>query len=417
MKSPTLLGRDGTLLFVTRYLRLFAFGLISITLPLYLSALGFDGTRIGTMLTLTLVGDTIVTLFITTNADRIGRRRMLAVGGFLMVLAGILFVLTENFVLLLFAAIIGIISPSGNEVGPFLSIEQSSLSQIVPDRSRTRVFAWYNLAGSFATALGALCGGWGVQLLQHNGFSAVASYKVVIGGYAVVGVVLTVLFWRVSGAVETSPAPRPVSAGAGRLSELGARFGLHRSAGVVLRLSTLFSLDAFAGGFIVQSMLAYWFHARYGIDPGLLGSIIFGANLLAGGSSLVAARIAKRFGLINTMVFTHIPSNILLMVVPLMPSLALAVGVLFLRFSISQMDVPTRQSYVMSVVSPEERSAAAGVTGIARTVGASVSPVLAGVLVTSSVLLSVPFFLAGGLKIIYDVLLYRSFRSRQAGPK
>ena len=177
-----------------------------------------------------------------------------------------------------------------------------------------------------------------------------------------------------------------------------------------MKLSGLFALDAFAGGFVIQSMVAYWFHIKFGIDAGLLGGIFFGANMLAGVSALLAVRLASRIGLINTMVFTHIPSNVLLCLVPLMPNLALAITVLLLRFSISQMDVPTRQSYMMAVVAPDERSAASGVTTIARSVGAAISPALSGVFIAVPSLLSAPFLLAGGLKIVYDLLLYRSFR-------
>jgi predicted MFS family arabinose efflux permease len=187
--------------------------------------------------------------------------------------------------------------------------------------------------------------------------------------------------------------------------------GLHRSRPVVFKLAAMFSLDAFAGGFVIQSIVAYWFYRRFGVPPAVLGGIFFGANVLAGLSALAAARVAARIGLINTMVFTHLPSNVLLMVVPLMPSLPWAIAVLLLRFCISQMDVPTRQSYTMAVVDHDERSAAAGVTGIARTIGASLSPVLTGPLLANPALLGVPFFLAGGLKIAYDVLLYRSFRA------
>jgi predicted MFS family arabinose efflux permease len=178
----------------------------------------------------------------------------------------------------------------------------------------------------------------------------------------------------------------------------------------VLKLSGMFAMDAFAGGFVMQSLMAYWFHVRFGVQPGVLGSIFFGANVLAAFSALSAARLARRFGLLNTMVFTHLPSNVLLVLVPLMPSLPLAIAVLLLRFSISQMDVPTRQSYTMAAVSSEERSAAGGVTGVARTVGASLSPVIAGWMLGSTVLLSAPFFVAGGVKIVYDLLLYVTFR-------
>ena len=295
------------------------------------------------------------------------------------------------------------ISPSGNEIGPFLSVEQAGLTQIISNEQRTKTFAWYNLSGSFATATGALVGGWLAQSLRSNGLSEVEAYRSVLFGYAIGGVALVVLFLCLSAAIEI-----PLEA---QHPEVKRTLGLHKSQKIIFKLSSLFALDAFAGALIVQSMMAYWFHVRYGIESGVIGSIFFGANILAGISALLASPLAKKFGLINTMVFTHIPSNILLMMVPLMPSLPLAVAVLLLRFSISQMDVPTRQSYTMAVVAPDERSAASGVTSIARSVGASISPVLTGVFLSIPLLFSAPFFLAGGLKIIYDLLLYRSFRS------
>jgi MFS family permease len=193
-----------------------------------------------------------------------------------------------------------------------------------------------------------------------------------------------------------------------------AVLGLHESRRTVLKLSMLFALDAFGGGFVIQSVIAYWFHVRFQLDPAMLGTIFLFANLLAGVSALTAGWFSRHIGLVNTMVFTHLPSNMLLILVPLMPSLPLAITVLLLRFSLSQMDVPTRQSYVMSVVEPDERSAAAGVTGSARTTGAALSPIISAPLVSSSGLTAVPFFLAGGLKILYDVLLYRAFRSGRA---
>ncbi|HEX2697438.1 MAG TPA: MFS transporter, partial [Anaerolineales bacterium] len=220
-------------------------------------------------------------------------------------------------------------------------------------------------------------------------------------GYAIGGLVIGVLFLSLSRDVEVDSASQTESA--------PRVLGLHKSRDVVIRLSALFSLDAFAGGLIVQSMFAYWFHIKFGIDAGIIGSIFFGANVLAGISALLAVRIANRIGLINTMVFTHIPSNILLVLVPLMPNLPWAIAILLLRFSISQMDVPTRQSYTMAVVAPDERSAASGVTSIARSVGAAISPSLTGIFLATTSLLSLPFFLAGGLKIVYDLLLYRSF--------
>ena len=393
------LKRDIILLFTTRIIRLFAYGFISVVLALYLAEIGFSEYAIGLLLSLTLAGDVLVSLWITTVADRIGRRKMLIAGSLLMLLAGIAFIFTNNPILLTLAAIVGIISPSGNEIGPFLSIEQAALSQLIPNEKRTAIFGWYNLVGSFATAAGALGSGWLAEILQQFEFTALNSYRIILLGYSAAGIVLMIFFIRLSPDIETVSIP-----------DSKYRLGLHRSRNVVIRLSSLFALDAFAGGFILQSMMAYWFHIRFGADTGMLGSIFFGANILAGISALLAARIAKHIGLINTMVFTHIPSNILLCMVPLMPDLEWAIAVLLLRFSISQMDVPTRQSYTMAVVAPDERTAASGITGVARSVGASISPVLTGFFLAHPSLISMPFFLAGGLKIIYDLSLYSMFQ-------
>ena len=399
------LTRDGRLLFTARMARMFGYGFLAVVLALYLAALGLDETRIGLLLTLTLVGDTAISLWMSTQADRFGRRRMLVLGALLVLGAGLVFIGSDRFIVLLLAATIGVISPSGYEVGPFLAIEQSALSQLVANGQRTGVFAWYNLAGSFATAAGSLAGGGLATLGQQWGMTPLESYRGVLVGYALIGLVLAWVFRRLSPAVEvppavSSPPSTPVS-----------RLGLHRSSGVVLRLAGLFAVDALAGGFVLQSIVAYWFYLRFGTDEAMLGMIFFGANLLAGISSLAATAIAARIGLVNTMVFTHLPSNILLILVPLMPTLPLAILVLLIRFSISQMDVPTRQSYTMAIVRPEERSAAAGITGTARTVGASLSPVCAGLLLGSPSLMSGLFFLAGGLKIVYDLLLLAAFRT------
>ena len=393
--------KDVRILFATRITRLFAYGFLSVVLALYLIEAGLSAWQIGMLLALTLAGDAAISLWLTTNADRIGRRRMLTVGAVLMLLAGVVFLLTRNPLVLTAAAIVGVISPSGNEIGPFLSIEQAALSQLVADENRTRLFAWYNLAGSFATATGALAGGWLAQSLQSNGWTKLASFQFVLAGYALAGLALAVSFQTLSAAVEvvhTTGNPKRV-------------LGLHKSRSVVLKLSALFALDAFAGGLIVQSMFALWLHMRFGVETGVIGSVFFGANILAGISALLAANIAARFGLINTMVFTHIPSSIFLVLVPLMPNLPLAIGAIMLRFSISQMDVPARQSYTMAVVEPDERSAAAGVTAIARSIGAALSPSITGYLLGVPALYAVPFFVSGALKIIYDLALWREFRS------
>lgn len=398
------LTRDGWLLFLTRFIRLFAYGSLSVILVFYLIGLGLSESQTGLLLTLTLAGDTVVSLYLTTRADRIGRRRMLVVGAILMAAAGLAFAFTRNFLLLIFAGAIGVISPSGNEVGPFLSIEQAALSHVIPSRARTEVFAWYTLAGSLATAIGALCGGTLTQALQKSAIVPVVTYRVVVICYAALGAMLALIFTRLSPAAEVSPPGEQSAPGT-----LKSLWGLGRSHRVVAKLASLFALDSFAGGFVVQSFAAYWFYLRFGVEPGTLGIIFFWANIFAGISSLLASRLASRFGLINTMVATHLPSNILLILVPLMPNLKLAVLVLLVRFSISQMDVPTRQSYTMAVVSADERSAAAGITGVARTTGAAISPLFVGFLFARPRLISVPFYLAGTLKIVYDLVLYHQF--------
>jgi MFS family permease len=403
--APRTLTPDGRLLFVTRFVRLFAYGFLAVILVLYLRDIGLSEGQVGVLLTLILLGDTAISLWLTTAADRLGRRRMLLAGSLLMALAGVALALTDNFWVLLIAGTVGVISPGGNEVGPFLSVEHAALAQSLPGERRTSIFAWHNLVGSLATAVGSLCGGVASEVLQAGGITGADSYRPVVVAYGVAGLVLAVLFSRLSPAVEVA---------LGGTSSPGAgipptRLGLHRSRGVVYRLAALFALDAFGGGFVMQGVVAYWFHVRFGAEPATIGAVFFGANLLAALSALAAAWVARHIGLLNAMVFTHLPSNVLLLLVPLMPDLGLAVAVLLVRFSISQMDVPTRQSYTVAVVSPDERSAASGVTGVARSIGSAISPMLATALIGVPSLAGMPFFLAGGIKIVYDLLLYRSF--------
>jgi MFS family permease len=389
---------------MSRSVRMFGYGFLAVVLVLYLTALGLSGAEIGLLLALTLLGDAAISLWLTTHADRVGRRRVLLVGAGLMLVAGLAFAASPVYVVLVVAATIGVISPSGNEVGPFLAVEQASLSQIVGAKRRTSVFARYQLAGSLATAAGALVAGVVAQLAVQHGADVADAYRIVIVGYGLIGLVLAALFTRVSAKVEVPSSDV-------HEDPIRTRLGLHRSQGTVLRLSALFALDAFAGGFVMASFIALWFQERFAVDPATIGALIFGANLLAGLSALAAGPLAARFGLVRTMVFTHLPSNVLLILVPLMPTVALAAGMLLIRFSISQMDVPTRQSYTLAIVVPDERSAAAGVTNIARSLGVAVSPLLAGPLFLTASLAGLPFVIAGSLKIVYDLLLYQRFRA------
>jgi predicted MFS family arabinose efflux permease len=355
---------------------------------------------------LTLVGDAAISLWLTTRADRLGRRRTLAIGAALMVIGSVVFAVSGDIVILVVAATIGVLSPSANEVGPFLPVEQAALSELVRDEQRTTAFAWYQLAGSLATAAGSLAAGVIVQLLRDGGTAAIDAYRAVLVVYAAVGIGLLVASRLFSPGVETSTRND---------ASIPRRLGLHRSKRIVGELSALFALDAFGGGFVIQSIIALWFHVRWGVEPAALGAILFGANVLGGLSGLVAARLAQRFGLVTTMVGTHLPSNVMLMLIPLMPSAATAAGLLLIRMSISQMDVPTRHSYTMAVVDPDERSAAGGVTSVARSAGAALAPAIAVPLVGLPILAGgLPFVVAGVLKVGYDVTLWRRFRSVEA---
>ena len=276
-KALQRLSGDGWLLFATRFVRLFAYGSLSVVLVFYLVGVGLSAPQTGMLVTLTLAGDTIVSLFLTTRADRIGRRRMLMAGAMLMAAAGLVFASTSNYWLLVLAGTIGVISPSGNEVGPFLPIEQAALSHVVPDRARTEVFAWYTLAGSLATALGALAAGTVTRALQQRAIAPVASYRFVVILYAALGAILAVLFSRLS------PAAEALTFGEKKAfrATLAGLSGLDRSRDVVLKLSALFALDSFGGGFVVQSFAAYWFYLRFGVNPGALGAIFFWATSAA----------------------------------------------------------------------------------------------------------------------------------------
>ena len=389
------LSRDGWLLFATCGIRSLAYGFLSVILGLYLDAIGLSTTAIGWIFTAALAGGAVMTIIITAFADSFGRKSLLIVGALLMALAGWAFAVSDNPIVLTFAAVFGTISPSGKEVGPFLSLEQAILPQATSDRSRTAVFSAYNLVGSFAGALGALM----VSLPSKFSLTVIAGYKLLIWGYVAAALLLAGLFTLLSPEVEapkkTQPTPQKV--------------GLRQSRAIVAKLAGLFALDAFAGGFIVQSIVAYWFYLRYQTDLQALGGIFFGTNIFAALSFLAAPAIARRIGLLNTMVFTHLPSNILILWVPLMPNVEWATAILLLRYSLSQMDVPTRQSYTMAVVGADERTAAAGVLAVARNAGAALAPLFTGALLAVPAL-GLPFLAAGGIKIVYDLWIFALFR-------
>jgi len=389
------LSRDGWLLFASCGVRSLAYGFLSVILGLYLDAVGVSATSIGWIFTAALAGGALMTILITAIADGFGRKLLLIAGALMMAAAGCVFAVSDNPILLAMAAIFGTISPSGKEVGPFLSLEQAILPQTTHDRHRTAVFSAYNLVGSFAGALGALA----VSLPSFFSLTAIAGYRFLIWGYVVSAILLALLFALLSPQVEAKKKTESTT----------RKVGLHKSRAIVAKLAGLFALDAFAGAFIVQSIVAYWFFLSYQTDLNTLGGIFFGTNILAALSFLAAPAIARRIGLLNTMVFTHLPSNILLLFVPLMPNVEWAVAVLLLRHLLSQMDVPTRQSYTMAVVDADERAAAAGVLSVVRNAGAAIAPLFTGAILAAPAL-GLPFLLAGGIKIIYDLWILAVFR-------
>lgn len=389
------LSRDGRLLLATCGVRSFAYGFLSVVLGLYLDAIGLTTTAIGWIFTAALAGGAIMTIVITAVADTLGRKILLILGAILMAIAGWVFAISNDPIYLTIAAIFGTISPSGKEVGPFLSIEQAILPETTQDQYRTTLFSIYNLIGSLCGALGALA----VALPSLFSIPHITGYRLLVWSYPICAVVMVVLFGLLSPAIEAKT----------QMGSPTRMIGVRRSRSIVAKLAGLFTLDAFAGGFIVQSIVAYWFYLRYQTDLNALGGIFFGTNLLAAVSFLAAPAIARRFGLLNTMVFTHLPSNILLLLVPLMPNLELAVVMLLVRNLLSQLDVPTRQSYTMAVVDPDERAASAGILSVARNGGAALAPLFTGaVLAIPS--LGLPFLLAGGLKVVYDLWIFAVFR-------
>jgi MFS family permease len=401
----SLLTRDGYLLIAARGLRLFAYGLLSVIFALYLTGLGFSIAQTGALFTVALAGGALTSAVVSLLADRWGRRRWLVVSALAMTVAGVALAMSDRYWMLLLVAALGALSPSGQEVGPFQPLEQAALSQTLTDPGRTLPYAWYNLAGSLAVALGALTAGLVPLVLEGNGWAPLGAQRVLIWIFAGMGLVLALVFALLSPAIEV-----PSISGE---SLSTSHTGLHRSRGIVLRLSALFGVDALAGGLVVQSLVAFWFSQRFGVGLEILGPIFFGTNVLSAVSYLIAARLADRFGLLNTMVFTHLPSNVLLALVPFMPSWQLAAGLLLARHLLSQMDVPTRQAYTMILVAPEERAAAAGLTAAVRPAASSVAPLLSGVALQTAAL-GLPFILAGGLKIAYDLALWATFRKVSA---
>ncbi|HZH28793.1 MAG TPA: MFS transporter [Azospirillaceae bacterium] len=389
------------LLLGARALRAFGDGLVSLLLPVHLVRLGFDAVGIGVLATATLAGSAVLTLSVGLYAHRFPPRTLLLCAGVLMVATGLLFPLADGFWPLFLIALVGTINPSSGDASVFLPLEQARLAQAVPDRDRTGLFARYSLIGSLSAAFGALCAGGPEVLASATGIDAGTAVEGAFVVYALLGVASLLLYRRLP---STPTGGASVDAGQAPVAPL------RESRGIVLRLAALFSLDSFAGGLVVQSLLALWLFERFGLSLAVAGAVFFWTGVLSAFSYLVAVRIAARIGLVNTMVFTHLPANVCLLLVPLAPGLGTAIALLLVRSLLSQMDVPTRTSYVMAVVTPGERAAAASVTAVPRSLAAALGPLLAGHLLAASGF-GWPLALGGGLKIAYDLMLLALFRN------
>jgi MFS family permease len=397
------LTNDGRLIIAARIVRAFAYGFLSIVLAIYLKLTGLTDPLIGLILTATLVNSVLFSLLASFYADRIGRRRILIIYAALMSVSGAIFVSTDNYVVLIIAALIGTLNVTGSETGAFLSVEQALMPQTLNDpKKRNTMFALYNMAGTFAMAAGILLSGIPPVLEQKYEIGEVDSIKLLFLLYSIFGIILIGIYFSLSRKIELSSVVT-----AKPLSQMLSP----KSKTIVGKLSGLFALDSFAGGFVIQSIVSFWFFSKFGLELTTLSYVFSIAGALTAFSFLAAAKIADKIGLVNTMVFTHIPSNVLLILVGFAPTPLLAIAFYLGRMALSQMDVPTRQSYIVSVVNEEERTSAAAITNISRNVSQAISPSLTGYVLQLLPLLSGPFVLGGILKLAYDLALYFQFRN------
>ncbi len=388
------LNPDTRRILLAQGLRALAYGFGSVLLGASLEARGWSSAQVGVLLTLIVAGGALMSLLVGALGDRLGRRRFSALLFLGLAATGAGFALTDRLWALGLLALTGTLSTDVIQSGPFASLEQAMLPAGLAPAARSRVFGAYNAVAALAGSAGALAAG-GPELLRRwwPGVPADQRFFLVLVPIGLAGAAVA---WSLSAGVEAGSR------------QSGARAPLHRSRATVLRLSALFATDALAGGFVVQSFIAYWLRLRFGVSLELLGLLFFALGLLQAASFLAAVRLAERIGLLNTMVFTHLPSNLLLAAIPLAPSLPVAAALLLGRFALSQMDVPTRQAYVVALVDPDERTAAAATTNLARQVVRPLGPLLAGA--SQPLALGLPFFLAGGIKVVYDLTLWAWFR-------
>ncbi len=395
------ISQDGKLLLGARIVRTFSYGFLSVILAIYLNLIGFSDILIGLVLTATLVNSVFFNLFSSAYADKIGRRKTLIIYAGLMIISAVIFFVTDNYVALVIAALIGTINVTGSEVGAFLSLEQALLPQTVRDnKKRNSIFAIYNAVGTFAMSGGVLLAGL-PSILQNYGFDKIGAIKLLFLIYAACAVAVLAIYLMLSKNIEPKDsAPK---------SSLSLKHLSPKSKDIIAKMSALFAVDSFGGGFVIQSIVSFWFYTRFGADLSSLSYVFAIAGVLTAISYMASTKIARKIGLVNTMVFTHIPSNVLMILLAFSPSFSIAVSVYFARMSLSQMDVPTRQSYLMGVVGENERVHAAVFTNTSRNISQAVSPSLTGIII-STLSLSAPFVVGGVLKILYDIGIFFSFR-------
>jgi MFS family permease len=382
-------------LLIAKGLRAFGDGYVSLLLPMYLLELGFTPLEVGIIATTTLLGSGLLTLVVGLHAYRYHYRSLLLAATLLMAGTGLGFAYLTDFWPLMLIALVGTLNPSSGDVSVFLPLEHAVLARVVDDKTRTAVFARYSLVGSLVAALGSLAAALPALMAKTANLSNSASLQAMFVLYALLACGAAGVYRGLPKALGSDPTQ--------------TRAPLEKSKKVVYTLAALFSLDAFGGGFVVQSMVALWLYQKFGMSLATAGTVFFWTGVLTAFSYLVAVRIADRFGLVNTMVFTHLPSSLCLILIPFMPDVSYAIALLFVRSALSQMDVPTRSSYVMAIVPPAERPAAASITAVPRSLASAASPFLSGYLLGLSSF-GWPLFAAGVIKIVYDLLLLAMFR-------
>lgn len=392
---PSSATADGRKLIATRSVRAFVDGMVYVVLPGFLLALGLSGAQIGAVVTASLLGSAVATILVGIYGHRIAPARLLAMAALLMIATGIAFGLASSFIALLFVGVIGTMNPSAGDVSAFLPLEQASLSASVSDDQRTAMFALYNLSGALIGSIGALSAAVPLWFARERNLTAIAGYRIIFFVYALAGSMAFVIYRRMSSTSQAKPT--------------GTKSAIGDSRRIIFKLAALFSLDSFGGGFAVQSIFALWIFRRFDLSVSTLGVVFFATGTLSAISSLLSVRIAKRIGLVRTMVFTHIPASVLLIGVALSPNVWLAVTLFILRGLLSQMDVPVRTSYVMAVVQPSERAAAASVTNVPRSLASALPPIAAGWMLDQS-RFAWPLLICATCKIIYDFLLLWQFR-------